>query len=117
MKALPECEKSAVLNIGEMLEYVPGAVAVKIVTEKITGNIHAYSLDAGEKLEEQVQPFDRFVQIIDGTAEIVMDTRSLVLETGQSVIIPAHTRTLIKANDRFKMISTVIKSGYEEVSL
>jgi hypothetical protein len=36
-----------------------------------------------------------------------------LLDTGQSIIIPAHTRNIIKANERFKMISTIIKSGYE----
>jgi len=39
-----------------------------------------------------------------------------LLETGQSIIIPAHSRNSIKANVRFKMLSTIIKSGYEEVS-
>jgi hypothetical protein len=36
-----------------------------------------------------------------------------MLCTGQSIIIPAHRPNIIKANERFKMISTIIKSGYE----
>jgi hypothetical protein len=35
------------------------------------------------------------------------------LETGQSMIIPAHSKYMMKANVRFKVISTVIKSGYD----
>lgn len=45
-----------------------------------------------------------------------IDDQIHILQTGQAMIIPAHARHIITANIRFKMISTVIKSGYEEVS-
>ena len=111
-----EVEKSKALIIVEIIEYVPDSVVIKTIIKKTTGNISAISFDTGEKLEEKTSPFDTFIQIIDGKAEIVVDGKSKELETGQSIIIPAHARNSIKANDRFKMISTVIKSGYEDVS-
>jgi quercetin dioxygenase-like cupin family protein len=64
-------------------------------------------------LTEKISPFDTFVQIIDGKAEIVIDGISSFLVTGKSIIIPAHVSNTVKANERFKMISNVIKSGYE----
>lgn len=67
----------------------------------------------GEGLTEKISPFDTFAQIIDGQAEVVIDGVSKMLDTGQSIIIPAHTSNIIKANERFKMITTIIKSGYE----
>ena len=111
-----EVEKSKALIIVEIIEYVPDSVVIKTIIKKTTGNISAISFDTGEKLEEKTSPFDTFIQIIDGKAEIVVEGKSKELETGQSIIIPAHARNSIKANDRFKMISTVIKSGYEDVS-
>lgn len=51
--------------------------------------------------------------MIDGNAEILIDDISKILGIGESIIIPAHARHIIKANERFKMISTIIKSGYE----
>jgi quercetin dioxygenase-like cupin family protein len=111
-----EVEKSKALIIVEIIEYVPDSVVIKTIIKKSTGNISAVSFDTGEKLEEKTSPFDTFIQIIDGKAEIVIDDKSNLLETGQSIIIPAHSRNSYKANDRFKMISTVIKSAYEEVS-
>ncbi len=111
-----EFEKSKALIIVEIIEYVPDSVVIKTIIKKTTGNISAISFDTGEKLEEKTSPFDTFVQIIDGKAEIIIDGNSKLLDTGQSIIIPAHSRHSIKANNRFKMISTVIKSGYEEVS-
>lgn len=111
-----EVEKSKALIIVEIIEYVPDSVVIKTIIKKSTGNISAVSFDTGEKLEEKTSPFDTFIQIIDGKAEVIIDEKSTQLNTGQSIIIPAHSRNSIKANNRFKMISTVIKSGYEDVS-
>lgn len=111
-----EVEKSKALIIVEIIEYVPDSVVIKTIIKKTTGNVNAVSFDTGEKLEEKTSPFDTFIQIIDGKAEIIIEGNSKLLETGQSIIIPAHSRNSIKANNRFKMISTVIKSGYEQVS-
>jgi quercetin dioxygenase-like cupin family protein len=108
-----EVEKAKALIIVEIIEYVPHTVVSKTVIKKTTGNISAVSVDTGEALTEKIIPFDTFVQIIDGKAEIVIDGISNLLDTGQSIIIPAHTSNIAKANERFKMISTIIKSGYE----
>ena len=111
-----EFEKSKAHIIVEIIEYVDDSVVIKTIIKKSTGNITAVSIDSGEKLEQKTSPFDTFIQIIDGEAEIVIDRDSTPLKTGQSIIIPAHSRHSIKANNRFKMISTIIKSGYEDVS-
>ncbi len=108
-----EHEKSKVFIIVEIIEYIPNSVVIKTIIKKTTGNVSAVSFDSGETLTEKISPFDTFIQVIDGRAEIVIDDKSSLLETGNSIIIPAHTRNTIKANERFKMISTVIKSGYE----
>ena len=109
-----EVEKSKVLIVVEIIEYIPNSVLIKTIIKKTTGNVSAVSFDSGEALTEKSSPFDTFIQIIDGKAEIVIDNVTSVLEVGQSIIIPAHSRNTIKANERFKMISTIIKSGYEE---
>ena len=99
--------------IVEIIEYMPNSVVIKTIIKKSTGNISIMSFDSGEGLTEKTSPFDTFAQIIDGKAEIVIDGTSNVLETGQGIIIPAHQSNFIKPNGRFKMILTVIKSGYE----
>lgn len=108
-----EYAKSKVFIIVEIIEYVPHSVVIKTIIKKTTGNVSAVSFDSGEALTEKTSPFDSFIQVIDGNAEVVIDDKSNLLATGDSIIIPAHTRNTIKANERFKMISTVIKSGYE----
>jgi quercetin dioxygenase-like cupin family protein len=72
------------------------------------------SFDAGEELAEKSSPFDIYIQIIDGSAQIEIDNKIHKLTLGEGIIIPAHTRHRFFANEQFKMISTVIKSGYED---
>ena len=108
-----ELEKSKTHIIVEIIEYVPNSVVIKTIIKKTTGNISVMSFDSGEGLTEKTSPFDTFAQIIEGTADIVIDKISHVLESGEAIIIPAHSPNFIKPNGRFKMISTVIKSGKE----
>jgi quercetin dioxygenase-like cupin family protein len=109
-----ELEKSKVHIIVEIIEYVPNAVLSKTIIKKITGNVTVSSFDAGEELAEKISPFDIYIQIIDGTAEVIINDKKYKLALGEGIIIPAHSRHCFNANEQFKMISTVIKSGYED---
>ncbi|WP_367390614.1 cupin domain-containing protein [Lewinella sp. LCG006] len=109
-----ELEKSKVNITVEIIEYIPNAVVIKTILKKSTGNISVMSFDGGEGLTEKITPFDSFAQIIEGKAEIVIAGKSHMLQTGESIVIPAHKANFIRPNGRFKMVLTVIKSGYED---
>lgn len=109
----PELEKSIAHITVEIIEYVPNSVVIKTILKKSSGNICVMSFDVGEGLTEKISPFDTYAQIIEGKAEIIIAGNSNFLETGRSIIIPAHASHHIKPDGRFKMILTVIKSGYE----
>lgn len=108
-----ELEKSKVFGINGIVDYMPNSVLRRAIVKKLTGSIVVSSLDSGERFSEKISPFDTFIQIIDGRAEIDIDGESTKLITGDGIIVPAHKSNSIKATERFKMISTVIKSGYE----
>lgn len=109
-----ELEKSKSHIIIEIIEYMTNAVVTKTIIKRATGNITVTSFDAGEELAEKLSPFDTYIQIIDGTAELTIDKKLFKLKLGEGIIIPAHARHNFNANEQFKMISTVIKSGYED---
>lgn len=112
-----ELPKSKIHTLIEIFEYAPNFFVSKTIIRKTTGNISIVAIDTGEALAEKISPFDTFIQIIDGNAEIVIDDEINSLKTGEVIIIPAHTSHLVKANERVKMISTIINSGYEEAIL
>ena len=109
-----ELEKGKIHIIVEIIEYVPNSVVSKTIIKKSSGNISVTSFDTGEELAEKISPFDTYIQIIDGAAEVIINGKKYLLKPGQGIVIPAHASHSFNANEQFKMISTVIKSGYEE---
>ena len=108
-----ELEKAKQMITLEIIEYVENAVVIKTILKKSSGNITIMSVDTGEGLTEKTSPFDTFVQVVDGKVELVISNKLHLLKTGDSIIIPAHSPNLIRPDGRFKMILTVLKSGYE----
>lgn len=108
-----ELEKGKAHIIVEIIEYLPNVVVSKTIIKKITGNITATSLPVGEEVAEKTSPYDTYIQIIDGAADVIIDDKIMKLSLGQGVIIPAHSKHSFNASEKFKMITTVIKSGYE----
>jgi quercetin dioxygenase-like cupin family protein len=99
--------------IVELIEYEHNSVVSKSIMKKATGSINALSFASGEGLNEQTSPFDTYVQLIDGCAIIEIGGKQSTLNTGDGILIPAHAASKIVPNGRFKLILTVIKSGYE----
>lgn len=109
-----EIEKSTAHTIVQIIDYIPNAVLSKTIIKRITGTITIFAFAAGEELAEKISPFDIYIQIIDGKAALSIYNKIFHLDLGDGVVIPAHAKHSIYATKQFKMLSTIIKSGYEE---
>src|ERR1019366_10757801 len=107
-------EKGKAHIVVELIEYEHNEVVSKSIMKKITGSINAMAFDTGEGLNEKTSPFDTYLQVIDGSAVIVVDGKATKLEIGQGILIPAHASSHVEPNGRFKLLLTIIKSGYED---
>lgn len=108
-----EIEKATPHIVIKIIEYVPNAVVSKTIIKKTTGSVTVTSLDAGEELREKTLAFDNYIQIIDGTAQVSINDKTYKLRLGEGITIPAHAKRCFTAAQQFKMLSTIIKSGYE----
>ena len=108
-----DIEKSISHIMIEIIEYIPNSVVSRTIIRKTTGNVTVVASDTDEDTASKISPFDTFIQVIEGVAEVIIDGHLNILQIGQAIIIPAHTSQVIRGNERFKLISTVIKSGYE----
>ncbi len=112
-----ELKPSKVYQLSYVVDYEAGAAVSKPIIEKDTGSVSISSFDKGEILSAKASPFDMLIQIVDGVAEVMIGKESVQLRAGQIIIIPAHNTYEFKANERFKLVSTTIKSGYEEINI
>ncbi|MBK5273411.1 MAG: cupin domain-containing protein [Bacteroidia bacterium] len=110
-------EKSKSHIIVEIVEYIPNALARSTIFKKITGEVTISTFDTGEEIAQKTSLYNIFIQVIYGAAEVFVDEgKKYILRPGNSVIIPAHASHCINANEKFKMISTVIYGlhGFEK---
>jgi quercetin dioxygenase-like cupin family protein len=109
-----ELKKSKMHCIAGIIDYVIDAVISKTILKKTTGNITILSYAEGKESEERTSPFDYYIQVIDGSAVVRINKKMYTLRSGEGIVIPAHASHCFNAAEQFKMISTVIKSGYEK---
>lgn len=98
----------------ELLEYSTDAVVSKTIIKKTTGDITIFSIAEGAAVAERFLPFDTYIQVIDGTASFIINKQNYLISQGEGIVIPAHIKHNVTAGSQFKMMITLIKSGYEE---
>lgn len=98
------------INLNKLLEYQQSSVVSRVLLKKKNGNITLFAFDKGEGLSEHTAPFDAFVQIIDGEAEVTISGKQYLTGAGEALILPAGQPHALKAITAFKMLLVMIKS-------
>ncbi len=105
-----EFEESITFNLANILEFSSNTIVVKNISVQDNCVIQAFAFDFGKVLSHDGSPFIRFVHIIEGKAEVVINGNSTFMGRGDSIIIPASTACSFEANQKFKMLCTTIKN-------
>lgn len=98
------------LAINELAAYQDGSVVSRTLIDRKIGTITLFSFDAGQGLSEHAAPFDAFVQIIDGIAEVTIAGKVHRVNAGEIIIMPANIPHSLKAVERFKMMLVMIRA-------
>ena len=96
-------------RLGALLDYAPGAVVSRTLAKSKAGTLTVFAFDQGEELSEHTAPFDAYVQVLDGRAELVIGGESRFPEAGETVLMPANVPHAVKAVERFKMLLIMIR--------
>ena len=104
-----EFPKSKKFSFAAEVDYSAGGIVSKNVLKIPTGNISLFAFDKGESLSTHTAPFDATVQVLEGEARIVIDSRPYDLVSGECIIMPANVPHSVEAVERFKMLLTMIK--------
>lgn len=80
-----EVEKAVIMSTQNIIEYVSNSIVVKFLVKKITCSITAMAFDKGQVLKSKTSPFDIYLQIVMGNAEIIIDKISHQLLEGSSI--------------------------------
>lgn len=97
------------VDLSEAIQYSPGSVVSKTIVKNNSGNITLFSFDIGQGLSEHSAPFEAFVQILDGSAEITIGGQKYIVNKGQYIVMPANIPHALQAAEKFKMMLVMIK--------
>jgi quercetin dioxygenase-like cupin family protein len=97
-------------QLTNLVQYQNDSVVSKTLISKKTGTVTLFAFDQGQGLSEHTAPFDAMVCILDGKAQITIAGQPLQVMSGDMVIMPANVPHELKAETRFKMMLTMIKS-------
>ena len=107
---MSEIVKAEKFTLTASVDYSDASVVSKTIVKKETGNVSLFAFDIGQGLSEHSASFDAMVNVIDGTADIIIDKKSNILSAGESIIMPANIPHAVKAVAKFKMMLVMIKS-------
>lgn len=105
-----DAEKAKAIRLVDYVSYAGGSVVSKTLLDRKTGTLTLFAFDAGQGLSEHTAPFDAVVEILDGRALLTIGGEDVTAATGDLVIMPAHVPHAVRAEERFKMLLTMVRS-------
>lgn len=103
------------LNAGEvftykkLIDYSADAVVSKTLVDKPTCTITLFAFVKGQRLSEHSTPFLAIVQIVEGTARVLIAGQPFILTEGKSIVFPSNVPHAVEATEDFKMVLTMVR--------
>lgn len=92
-----------------LLEYQEGAIVSRTLVDRDAVTLTVFALDAGQTISEHTAPHQALVQVLDGTATISIEDETHEVLSGEGLVFPAETPHAVAAEERFKMLLTMVR--------
>jgi quercetin dioxygenase-like cupin family protein len=99
------------LNFKNLVDYNTQSIVSRSIIDDKVGRITLFAFDAGEKLSPHSTPYDALIQIVEGEGEVIIAQEKHTVKEGEFIILPKNIIHAVNANQQFKMLLTLIKSG------
>jgi len=96
--------------LGELLQYQDGAIVSRVLLKNKGGTVTLFAFEYGEGLSEHTAPFEAFVFVVDGEAEVEIAGDVYSVKAGETITLPANIPHAVRAATRFKMLLTMIRA-------
>ncbi len=105
---LPPAEPLALVAA---VQYAPGSIVSRTLMKTDTGTLTLFAFDEGQELSEHTAPFNALVEVLDGTATLIIGGKTVSVKTGELVLMPANIPHAVRARERFKMLLTMFRTA------
>ncbi|MBR1773998.1 MAG: cupin domain-containing protein [Bacteroidales bacterium] len=102
-------ESKKIFRPAGIIDYAMGGIVSKELTHSEKGSITLFAFDKEQALSEHSAPFDAIVQVIEGKVALTIDKEKYVLSQGEMIVMPANHPHSVTAEEKFKMMLTMIR--------
>jgi len=100
--------KSEKLSV--LIDYATDSIVSKTILDKPAGTITLFAFDKSQKLSEHTTPYDAVVQVVNGCAKLTIGGKEIIVSSGEIIIMPADVPHAVEAEEKCKMLLTMIRS-------
>ena len=97
-------------RLADLVEYSKDSIVSKTMLDKSAGTITLFAFDKGQKLSEHTTPYDAVVQVLDGHSQLTIDGQDKHVTAGEIIIMPGNVPHAVTAQEKFKMLLTMIRA-------
>jgi len=99
-----------VFSYGDLVDYQEQTIVSSQILDLETGSVTVFAFDKEQRLSEHTTPYDALVQVVDGQGQFTIQGNEYTVSAGQILIMPAGKPHSVQAEERFKMVLTMIRS-------
>jgi len=96
-------------TLTDLVRITPDSTVSRILHRNPAGNITVFAFGAGQGLSPHTAPFDAYVQVLSGTAEVTIAGVQQVVGAGQCVLMPANVEHSLHAPEDFRMLLVMLR--------
>lgn len=97
------------LELADLVDYQKGSIVSRTLAKANGGTVTLFAFDAGQALSEHTAPFDAFLQVLDGRADLTVGGKRVRAAAGRTVLMPAGVPHAVRAARRFKMLLVMVR--------
>ncbi len=96
-------------DLASLIDYQEGSVVSRTLIDKNSGTVTLFAFDAGQGLSEHTAPYDALVYVLDGSVEVKIAGKPVILRSGEMTVMPANQSHALAAKTRFKMLLVMVR--------
>ncbi len=90
-----------------------GTIVSRTLLNSKCGSLSLFAFAEGQRLSEHTAPYDAFVHVLEGTAQVVIAGEKYAVGAGEVILMPANVPHAVNAPTNFKMLLTMFKAANE----
>lgn len=105
---LKNIEFEKILELGSLVSYQQGQIVSRTLAQNKALSITLFSFDENEEISTHSSDGDAMVTVLEGNARITIGENVYIVDSGNTIIMPAGIPHAVAAEAKFKMLLTVV---------